>query len=299
MDTRTTRDRGIALTVVLLGAEFHRHPLQPRPLSAVLPRLAAVRGYGRAGAAVREVPWVPVRWFLLYACGFGIAQFLFLFLAMHLGMPGLASLVLQTSAPFTVVLRVLFLGERMTGRQVCGILLAVIGIAIIGFARATETDLGWGAVGPIAPHGSRRSQLGVRQYRQPAHRHPPRTRLSPARRRPASGAVDVGDPIAVPFLAMSFVFDGPTAGFDALTTIGSHSGLLAIRGLTYTVLLGTVAGSGPGRASCRDIRQSCRADVAAGAGRRPHRGVVVLQREPRHRRGFSVPPSSSPAARSA
>ena len=68
-----------------------------------------------------EVPYrVPVRWFLLYACGFGIAQFLFLFLAMHLGIPtGLASLVLQTSgAVLPVMLGVLFLGERMTGRQV-------------------------------------------------------------------------------------------------------------------------------------------------------------------------------------
>ncbi|NED70510.1 amino acid transporter, partial [Streptomyces sp. SID10244] len=55
-------------------------------------------------------PTVRVRWFLLYAVGFGILQFAFLFLAMNMGMPtGLASLVLQTSAPFTVLLGVLFL----------------------------------------------------------------------------------------------------------------------------------------------------------------------------------------------
>ncbi|HMS74039.1 EamA family transporter [Gordonia sp. (in: high G+C Gram-positive bacteria)] len=241
----TTRDRGIALTVVLLwGLNFIaiRYSLDHFPPFF----LASLRFAVMAVPVLLFVkfPRVPVRWFLLYACGFGIAQFLFLFLAMHLGMPtGLASLVLQTSAPFTVVLGVLFLGERMTGRQVCGILLAVIGIAIIGFARATETDLGWGAVGPIALTvlgglGWAFGNIG--------------NRLTATHREP--GSAQPGDALRLvlwmsvipplPFLAMSLVFDGPTAGFDALTTIGSHSGLLAIAGLTYTVLLGTVAGSG-------------------------------------------------------
>src|SRR3954471_3338256 len=50
-------------------------------------------------------PGVPWRWVLGYGAGFGVLQFLFLYLAMERGMPsGLASLVLQSSAPFTVVL---------------------------------------------------------------------------------------------------------------------------------------------------------------------------------------------------
>ena len=48
-----------------------------------------------------------------YGIGFGILQFAFLYLAMDVGMPaGLASLVLQSSAPFTVVLGAVLLGER-------------------------------------------------------------------------------------------------------------------------------------------------------------------------------------------
>ncbi|HWJ83797.1 MAG TPA: EamA family transporter, partial [Cellulomonas sp.] len=47
-------------------------------------------------------PAVPWRWLLLYGTGFGVLQFVFLYWAMSAGMPtGLASLVLQSSAPFT------------------------------------------------------------------------------------------------------------------------------------------------------------------------------------------------------
>jgi O-acetylserine/cysteine efflux transporter len=44
-------------------------------------------------------PRVPLRWLLGYGLGFGTVQFVFLFVAMDIGMPtGLASLVLQASA---------------------------------------------------------------------------------------------------------------------------------------------------------------------------------------------------------
>ena len=63
-------------------------------------------------------PSAPWRWILLYGFGFGVLQFVFLYLAMANGMPtGLASLVLQSSAPFTVVLAATFLRERLTARQ--------------------------------------------------------------------------------------------------------------------------------------------------------------------------------------
>ena len=60
---------------------------------------------------------MPLRWLLGYGLGFGTLQFLFLFVAMDIGMPtGLASLVLQASAPFTVVLGAVLLRERIIPR---------------------------------------------------------------------------------------------------------------------------------------------------------------------------------------
>ncbi|WP_370514022.1 EamA family transporter [Cellulomonas sp. JZ18] len=63
-------------------------------------------------------PRVAWRWLVGYGLGFGVLQFVFLYLAMDTGMPtGLASLVLQSSAPFTVVLAAALLRERLTPRQ--------------------------------------------------------------------------------------------------------------------------------------------------------------------------------------
>src|SRR3954454_9690322 len=74
-------------------------------------------------------PAVPLRWLIGYGVGFGILQFAFLYLGMRHGMPaGLASLVLQSSAPFTVLLGAALLAERLSGRQVAGVLLAAAGL---------------------------------------------------------------------------------------------------------------------------------------------------------------------------
>jgi drug/metabolite transporter (DMT)-like permease len=82
-------------------------------------------------------PQVPLRWLLGYGLGFGTLQFVFLFVAMDTGMPtGLASLVLQASAPFTVLLGAALLRERLGARQAAGIGLAVLGLAAIAIARA-------------------------------------------------------------------------------------------------------------------------------------------------------------------
>jgi O-acetylserine/cysteine efflux transporter len=87
-------------------------------------------------------PRVPLRWLLGYGLGFGTVQFVFLFVAMDIGMPtGLASLVLQASAPFTVLLAAALLREPMSLRQGIGIGLAVIGLVAIAVARAQSAAL--------------------------------------------------------------------------------------------------------------------------------------------------------------
>ncbi|GAB93621.1 putative amino acid efflux protein [Gordonia rhizosphera NBRC 16068] len=204
-------------------------------------------------------PQVRMRWFLLYAVGFGMVQFAFLFLAMHLGMPtGLASLVLQSSAPFTVLLGVLFLRERMSPLQVVGIAAAVAGMVIIGVDRATHSTLGLGAVVPMIltvlaglswAVGNIGSRLAVQKG--PARSAPGARQSGPAGSAPGAR---LDDPLRmtlwmsvvppIPMFAMSLVLDGPTAGTDSLTTLGSRSGVLALVGLAYVVLLGTIAGSG-------------------------------------------------------
>ncbi|MDY9121991.1 PTS transporter subunit EIIC [Escherichia coli] len=71
-------------------------------------------------------PKVPLNLLLGYGLTISFAQFAFLFCAINFGMPaGLASLVLQAQAFFTIVLGAFTFGERLHGKQLAGIALAI------------------------------------------------------------------------------------------------------------------------------------------------------------------------------
>jgi len=71
-----------------------------------------------------------------YGLAVGVGQFGLLFAAIKFGMPaGLASLVIQLQAFFTIGLAVAFLGERPKGAQLVGALVAFAGIAVIAVER--------------------------------------------------------------------------------------------------------------------------------------------------------------------
>jgi O-acetylserine/cysteine efflux transporter len=230
----STRDRLLALTVVTLwGLNFlaihagleHFPPFFFAALRFAVMAIPVILFIPR--------PKVRMRWFLLYGIGFGTVQFAFLFLAMDQGMPtGLASLVLQSSAPFTVVLCVLFLGEKMTARQIIGISVAVSGMVVIGLDRAAH-----GASAALIPVlltllaglGWAFGNVGSRLARPSNALH-------------MALWMSVIPPI--PLYALSLAVEGPSAGFDSLRTLGSHSGLVALGGLAYVVILGTIAGAG-------------------------------------------------------
>lgn len=72
----------------------------------------------------------------------GIAKFGFMFWGLHLGMSaGLASLVLQSQAFFTIVLSVLFLADKIKPNQMIGMLIAFCGIALIGINLHEDSTL--------------------------------------------------------------------------------------------------------------------------------------------------------------
>ncbi|KQT89210.1 hypothetical protein ASG49_15525 [Marmoricola sp. Leaf446] len=175
-------------------------------------------------------PQVPVRWLVGYGLGFGTLQFLFLYWGMEAGMPaGMASLVLQASAPFTLVLGAALLGERVGSRGVLGVVLAGAGLGVVGWHRAEAAGLlpfllvlagalGW-AIGNLCSRLARPPQ--------PLH---------------LTLWMSVVPP--VPMLALALAVEGPQRIGTSLTTLVSPSGALALAGLAYTVLVGTVVGSG-------------------------------------------------------
>ena len=226
-----SRDRLLAaLVAVLWGANFLAIHVGLQHFPPLF--LAALRFAVIALPTVLFVPrpQVRLRWLLGYGLGFGTLQFLFLFVAMDVGMPtGLASLVLQASAPFTVVLGAVLLRERLTGRQAVGIGLAVLGLAAIAVARAQSAALlpviltlagalGW-ALGNLC------SRLAV----------PPN---------PLHLALWMSVVPPVPLLLASWAVEGPVAGWDALRAAFTPEGMPGLLAVAYIAGLATVLGTG-------------------------------------------------------
>lgn len=73
-----------------------------------------------------------MRLLLGYGLTISFGQFAFLFCAIKFGMPaGLASLVLQAQAFFTIILGAGIFGERLQVKQLVGIALAVVGVLVL------------------------------------------------------------------------------------------------------------------------------------------------------------------------
>lgn len=85
-------------------------------------------------------PKVELKWLVIYATTISFAQFAFLFSAIAVGMPaGLASLVLQAQAFFTVGLAALIFGDRLKPSNVIGIFIASLGLLLLGSASITNS----------------------------------------------------------------------------------------------------------------------------------------------------------------
>lgn len=234
MDAVTVRDRLLAVVVaVLWGANFiaiHVGLEHFQPLF-----LAGLRMLVLAVPTVLLVPRprVPLRWLVGYGLGFGTVQFLFLFLGMYAGMPtGLASLVLQASGPFTLVLGALLLRERVTPRQWAGIGVAVLGLGCIALARAQSAALlpvvltllgalGW-AAGNLCSRLAQRDGEAV----DPLHLTLWMTVVPP-----------------VPMLAASAVVEGPGAWGDVVAMV-TPDGVAGLVALVYLSLVATVLAAG-------------------------------------------------------
>lgn len=87
-------------------------------------------------------PKVPLRLYLVYGMAISVGQFALLFTAIHVGMPsGLASLVLQSQSFFTMVFAAFWLKEHWRANQLAGLMLAAVGLVLIGSAHGLSMPL--------------------------------------------------------------------------------------------------------------------------------------------------------------
>ena len=177
-------------------------------------------------------PKIPLKLLLGYGLTISFGQFAFLFCAIKFGMPaGLASLVLQVQAFFTIILGAFVFGERLQGKQLAGISLAVFGVlvliegslngqhvALLGFMLTLAAGLSW-ACGNIfnkliMQHEARPPVLSLVVW---------------------SALIPI-----VPFMAASFILEGPQAMLKSLVEID----LTTILSLIYLALVASIIGYG-------------------------------------------------------
>jgi O-acetylserine/cysteine efflux transporter len=114
---------GLNFVIIEVGLE----DFPPLLLSALRYTLAAL-----PLLVLRGIPPVAWRWVVAVGVAIGVVKFSLLFVGMDVGMPaGLASLVLQAQALFTVVFAAVVLGERVRGAQAAGLALAFGGLALV------------------------------------------------------------------------------------------------------------------------------------------------------------------------
>ncbi|CAH6145090.1 MULTISPECIES: EamA family transporter [Pantoea] len=180
---------------------------------------------------VRRPP-IPLRWLVVYGMTISFGQFAFLFLAIKLGMPaGLASLVLQAQAFFTLLLGALLLAEKLRWNHIVGIIIATLGMFLLATAGmegqtsagitlttmmlTLSAALSWGL-------GNITNKIIMRNRSVPIMSLVVWSALVPI----------------VPFFACSLLFDGQAAIVNSLL----HIGLQTVLALFYLAFVATIVG---------------------------------------------------------
>ncbi len=173
-------------------------------------------------------PDLPWRWLFAYGITISFGQFALLFSAMYVGMPaGIASLVLQAQAIFTLIFALMFLGERWQPQQLWALLIAGTGLGVLasqaspgsmtlaGFGLTLAAAASWGAGNIINRHIGSRGSVNL------------------------MGLVIWGALIPpLPFMLLSYFLEGPELIMSSLAGMGIKS----LASLSYLALAATIFG---------------------------------------------------------
>jgi O-acetylserine/cysteine efflux transporter len=163
-------------------------------------------------------PQVPWRIIIGIGLVLGVVKFSLLFIGMDIGVSaGLASLLLQSQAFFTVILAMLLYGERPRPLQYAGILIAFLGMALIagtvdqsftltGLALVLAAGLAWACSNMLMKKAGQVDMLQLMVW------------------------VSLIPPL--PLLAISLAFEGPGHAVEALTNM-TWTGAGAVAYIAY------------------------------------------------------------------
>ncbi|GAL60125.1 putative amino-acid metabolite efflux pump [Pseudescherichia vulneris NBRC 102420] len=177
-------------------------------------------------------PKVPLRLLLGYGLTISFGQFAFLFSAIKFGMPaGLASLVLQAQAFFTIVLGAVTFGERLQLKQVLGITLAIFGVLVLAESSLNGQDVT--VLGFMLTLAAAFSWACGNIFNKKIMQHSSR---------PAVMSLVVWSALipVVPFMVASLIFDGPAQMLQSLVQID----ITTVLSLIYLAFVATIIGYG-------------------------------------------------------
>jgi len=221
-------DIGLALVVVVVwGMNFVVIKAGVGEVPPLL--LGALRFLAAALPAVFffRAPKLPLRLYISYAMTIAFGQFACLFTAIHVGMPsGLASLVLQSQAFFTMIFAAIWLKESWRASQLIGLVLAAIGLALIGTTHGVSMPLG----GFLLTVAAASSWAAGNIVNRSMAKHGPVNML----------AFVVWSSLVppLPFLAMSLFIEGP----QAITTALANFSLQSLFAVAYLAWCATLLG---------------------------------------------------------
>lgn len=177
-------------------------------------------------------PKIPLHLLLGYGLTISFGQFAFLFCAIKFGMPaGLASLVLQAQAFFTIILGAGVFGERLQAKQLVGITLAILGVLVLIESSLTGQHVPM--IGFILTLAGAFSWACGNIFNKKIMQHTSR---------PAVMSLVVWSALIpiVPFMLASLIVDGPAAILQSLVSID----VTTLLSLVYLAFVATIVGYG-------------------------------------------------------
>lgn len=88
-----------------------------------------------------KLKWHPnvMPYVITAGLGFGALNYAFMFPAMGMTTAAAGAITIELYVPFSIILSVIFLGDRIGIKRICGIILAIVGVTIIALGKPDET----------------------------------------------------------------------------------------------------------------------------------------------------------------
>ena len=194
--------------------------------------LVVLRFLPLAIIALAVVPKPNVSWWVIIGYGtfMGSLEFGLLFLSMQVGLSsGLASLVIQSSAPLTVILSAILFKVRPSPRVTLGLVLCVAALVLIGAGEGGSAPLAGVIICVLSGLAWACGNIlaGRAQCREPF-----------------ALALWMAVAVPIPMLVLALIVDGPYATWAGFSTLGGPAAVTVLLAVAYLSVMSSAVATG-------------------------------------------------------